>query len=225
MRLLLVEDSARLTETLSEGLSRSGHAVDTARTIALARDALAQHDFELIILDRWLPDGDGLDLLDSLRAQGSTVHILVLTARDTINDRVDGLRRGADDYLIKPFAFEELLARLDTIYRRAQRSPSPRLSLGPLTIDTASRTVTNDQSSVELTPREYSLLEYLAFRAREVVTRRDLEKHLYNAESAPSSNAVDRLVCSIRAKLQAAGAPSLIKTRRGAGYILAEDDL
>ena len=223
MRLLLIEDSQRLLESLTEGLSRAGHAVDTAASIERAEAILARQSFEIIILDRWLPDGDGLEILDRLRAAGDETHVLVLTARDTINDRVTGLRRGADDYLIKPFAFDELLARLDTIYRRSQRRPGPTLRIGALSVDTATRSVSHGDVRIELTAREYALFEFLAFRAGEVVTRRDLEHHLYNAQSAPTSNAIDRLICAIRAKLNDADVPDPIRTRRGIGYALASD--
>ena len=221
MRLLLIEDSWRLLDSLSEGLRRCGHAVDAARTLHEARAILRGDRYEAIVLDRRLPDGDGLEILDELRARGDDTHVLVLTAKDTIDDRVTGLRRGADDYLVKPFAFDELVARLDAIYRRSQRQVSPTLRLGDVRVDTAARTVTRGDDTIGLTAREYSLFEYLAFRAGEVVSRRDLEAHLYRAAAEPTSNAVDRLVCSVRGKLAERGVDRLIETRRGFGYTIA----
>ncbi|MCB9847553.1 MAG: response regulator transcription factor [Phycisphaeraceae bacterium] len=221
MRLLLIEDSWRLLDSLSEGLRRCGHAVETARTLRDARAILRGDPFEAIVLDRRLPDGEGLDILDELRARGDETHVLVLTARDTIDDKVSGLSRGADDYLVKPFAFDELVARLNAIYRRSQRHVSPTLTVRGLTIDTAARQASSEQGTVDLTAREYALLEFLAFRAGEVVHRRDLETHLYRSDSEPTSNAVDRLVCSVRAKLAQFGVDNLIETRRGMGYTIA----
>ncbi len=224
MRLLLVEDSWRLLESLSYGLRRCGHAVDTARTLREARSIMRGDRFEAVVLDRRLPDGDGLEILDELRDRGDDTHVLVLTARDTVDDRVTGLRRGADDYLVKPFAFDELVARLNAIYRRSQRQINPTLRLGDLTLDTAGKIATHRDDRVELSAREYNLLEFLAFRAGEVVTRRDLEEHLYRSDSEPTSNAVDRLVCSVRARLADQGADDVIQTRRGIGYTIARDD-
>ncbi len=222
MRLLLVEDSWRLSESLTDGLSRSGHAVSAAHTLAEARALLSREQFQAIILDRRLPDGDGLEILDEVRAGGLATHVLVLTARDTVDDRVTGLRRGADDYLVKPFAFDELLARLEAIYRRSQRHVPPALRVGDVLVDTAAKSVSVGEAAVDLTRREYALLEFLAFRAGEVVTRGDLERHLYEPEAEPTSNAVDRLVCAVRGKLGAAGAGDVIRTRRGLGYMLVE---
>jgi len=148
--------------------------------------------------------------------------VLILTARDTTGDRVHGLREGADDYLVKPFSFDELLARVEALVRRRYRDKSPVIAVGPLSVDTTARTVTRDGEDIELSRREYALLEYLAYRRGQVVSRRQIEDHLYGERDFPMSNAVDRTVCTLRKKISPRGEPRLLRTRRGLGYILEE---
>lgn len=220
MRILIVEDSERLQRTLATALRNSGYVVDVAGD---GEDGLWQaraHAYDLIVLDIMLPKRDGLSVLATLRAENNPVHVLLLTARDTVADRVHGLRTGADDYLVKPFALDELLARVEALVRRAYGTKSATLQVGDLEIDTAARTVRRGGHPVELTAREYLLLEYLARRRGEVVTRTQIEEHLYDGGADLMSNVVDSAVCSLRKKLGAQGEAPLVHTRRGLGYVL-----
>jgi DNA-binding response OmpR family regulator len=167
-----------------------------------------------------LPGMDGMTLLGRLRAQGIQTHVLVLTAKDALENKVDGLSPGADDYLVKPFAFEELLARVQALCRRRYRRKDPGIVIGDLRIDTAARMVTLQGRPVELTPREFMLLEYLALRRGEVVPRAEIEAHIYGDTTELMSNAVDSAVCNLRKKITPTGAEPLIRTRRGMGYVL-----
>jgi DNA-binding response OmpR family regulator len=223
MRLLLVEDSERLQRSLGTGLRRAGYALDVSGTGADGLWRATTIDYDVIVLDVMLPGLDGLSVLKRLRAQGRGTHVLLLTARDTVEDRVTGLRAGADDYLVKPFAFDELLARIEALGRRQTGRKQPALRAGDLQINTVARTVSRDGVSVPLLPREYALLAYLAGRAGEVVTRSEIESHLYDDRSDPMSNVVDSAVCSLRRKIDRPGEPSLIVTRRRMGYVLTPD--
>ena len=221
MRILLVEDSPRLSRNIATALRRSGYAVDTAADGVEGLWLAESHDYDAIVLDIMLPKRDGLDVLRTLRAGGRPAHVLLLTARDTVADRVTGLQAGADDYLVKPFALEELLARVQALCRRAYGTKQPRVTVGDLEIDSAARTVRRAGRPVELTAREYQLLEYLVRRRGEVVSRTDIEAHIYDGMVDPMSNVVDSAVCSLRKKIAVAGAAGpLIHTRRGLGYVL-----
>jgi DNA-binding response OmpR family regulator len=223
MRILLVEDSERLQLALSTGLRREGHGVDVAGDGEEGLRYARNNPYDVIVLDLMLPRLDGLSVLRELRRgeNGSeNVHVLILTARDTVEERVEGLRAGADDYLVKPFAFDELLARLEALGRRHYGTRSPELLVGDLAIDTAGKTVTRGERRIDLSTREYALLEYLARRQGETVSRIEIEDHLYDETSLPTSNAVDRAVCSLRAKLGGPEDAPLIHTRRGLGYVL-----
>ena len=222
MRVLLVEDSPRLQRNIATALRRSGYAVDTAADGDEGLWLAESHDYDAIVLDLMLPKRDGLEVLRTLRARGRPAHVLLLTARDTVADRVTGLQAGADDYLVKPFALEELLARVQALCRRAYGTKEPRLAIADLEIDPAARAVRRAGQPVELTAREYQLLEYLARRRGEVVSRTDIEAHIYDGLVDPMSNVVDSAVCSLRKKIATtpAAAP-LIHTRRGLGYVLA----
>ena len=222
MRLLLVEDSLRLQDSLSAGLRRCGYAVDIAGNGESGLRYARHNEYDVIVLDLMIPKIDGLTVLSSLREEGSTTHVLILTARDTIDDRVRGLRAGADDYLVKPFSFDELVARIEALSRRRYGVKNPVIEVADLVVDTGARRATRGGQVLDLAPREYALLEFLAYRAGEVVTRRDLEDHLYGERNFPMSNAVDRAVCTLRAKLKINGSSELIRTRRGVGYVLEE---
>ena len=221
MRVLLVEDSPRLQRNIATALRRSGYAVDTAGDGDEGLWLAETHDYDAIVLDIMLPKRDGLDVLRALRASGRPAHVLLLTARDTVADRVTGLQAGADDYLVKPFALEELLARVQALCRRAYGTKQPRLAVADLEIDSAARIARRAGRPVPLTAREYQLLEYLAHRRGEVVSRTEIEAHIYDGQVDPMSNVVDSAICSLRKKLAvpAAAAP-LIHTRRGLGYVL-----
>jgi DNA-binding response OmpR family regulator len=222
MRILIVEDSARLQRTLATALRRSNYAVDVAGDGEEGLWLVQTGVYDLVVLDIMLPKRDGLSVLAELRRLGNPVHVLLLTARDTIADRVQGLRTGADDYLVKPFALDELLARIEALCRRAYGAKDPSLSIADLEIDTVARTVRRAGRSVELTAREYLLLEYLARRRGHIVTRMEIEDHIYNNSVDPMSNVVDSAVCSVRKKIGAPSTVPLIHTRRGLGYLLED---
>lgn len=220
MKLLLVEDSPRLQRSLVEGLRHAGYAVDVTGDGQEGLWLAESNDYDLLILDIMLPGLDGLSLLHHLRAKGKTTHVLMLTARDTVEDRVRGLQTGADDYLVKPFAFAELVARVQALCRRNYGHKQSLLRIAGLEINQSARTVQGRQGPIELTAHEYSLLEYLALRSGQVVSRTEIETHIYDEHADPMSNVVDRAVCVVRRKLAAAGVPPMIHTRRGQGYVL-----
>jgi DNA-binding response OmpR family regulator len=163
-----------------------------------------------------------MEVLRRLRQGENDSHVLILTAKGSVEDRVTGLRDGADDYLTKPFAFDELLARVEALVRRNYRAKDPLIKVGTLTIDTAARRVTRGEQEIRLSKREYALLEYLAYRKGQVVERRQIEDHLYAERNFPNSNAVDRVMCTLRRKIDLPDALPVLNTRRGLGYILEE---
>ena len=223
MRILVVEDYQPLRESVVQGLREAGYAVDEASN---GRDGLwhaqsGEHD--VIILDLMLPQVDGLTVLKTLRQKQCASHVLVLTAKDTSADKVRGeLELGADDYLVKPFIFAELLARVKALVRRKYEAKSTVLRIADLEVDTARRTVRRGGVSVDLSGREYALLEYLAFNSDRIVSRTDIWQHVYDFNASLESNVVDVYVGLLRKKLEVAGKPRLIHTRRGQGYKLGE---
>ena len=222
MRILVVEDSVRLQRTLGTALRKSGYAVDLAADGGEGLWHAESNTYDVIVLDLMLPKLDGLTLLERLRRRGAKVHVLLLTARDTVADRVQGLRAGADDYLVKPFALEEFLARVQALCRRAYGTKQNLLAVGDLEVDLLGRTVRRAGRPVELTAREYLLLEYLACRRGQVVSRAEIESHIYDGQVDPMSNVVDSAICSLRKKLSEPSDAALIHTRRGLGYVLEE---
>ncbi len=202
---------------VTEGLEEHGFAVDVAADGAEGLWLAQQNPYDVVVLDIMLPKLDGLALMTKLRAAGNKVAILLLTAKDTIEDRVRGLDLGADDYLVKPFAFAELLARVRALVRRRYDVRDPVLRVDDLEVDTVSRTARRAGTPIELSPREYVLLAYLAMRAGELVTRTDIWEHCYDFQSDATSNVVDVYVGYLRKKL---GPPAIIHTRRGHGYVL-----
>lgn len=224
MRLLLVEDSERLQTYVGKGLRQAGYAVDVAGDGEQGLWLATENEYDAIILDVMLPKLDGITVLQRLRAEGRDTHVLILTAKDTVPDRVRGLEQGADDYLVKPFAFEELLARVQALVRRKYGEKQGRLAIGGLIIDTVRRVVMRNGETLELRPREYALLELLALRQGEVVSRSEIEQHIYDELAEPMSNVVDSAICLLRKKIDAAEGPSLIQTRRGMGYVMQEPD-
>ncbi len=221
MRLLLVEDSERLQRSLSTGLRSAGYAVDVTGNGPEGLWYAQTHDYDVIILDLMLPGMDGLSVMAQLRREGKQTHILILTAKDTTEDRVRGLRSGADDYLVKPFSFDELLARIEALGRRKVGEKNPRIGLGELVLDTAAKTVSQNGQAIPLAPREYNVLEYLVLHRGRVIPRQEIEEHIYESNVEPMSNVVDSAVCSLRKKLELRGAAPIIQTRRGMGYILS----
>jgi len=220
MRLLVVEDSLRLQQSIATALRRTGYAVDLAGDGEEGLWLATSHDYDLIVLDIMLPKLDGLTLLSRLRAAGSGVHVLLLTARDSISDRVAGLESGGDDYLVKPFALEEFLARVQALCRRAYGKKQNVFTIGDLSLDSLGRSVQRAGRPIDLTAREYLLLEYLAHRQGQVVSRSDIENHIYDGQVDPMSNVVDSAICSLRKKIGNVGERALIHTRRGLGYVL-----
>lgn len=223
MKLLLIEDALPLQRAVAKGLRKAGYAVDVSDDGGEGLWYAENHDYDVVILDLMLPGLDGLSVLQRLRAAGRATHILLLTAKDTVEDRVRGLQAGADDYLVKPFAFEELLARVQALCRRAYGQKRSVVAVGDLEIDPGRKTVRRGSQSVALKPREFALLEYLALRRGEVVSRRDIEAHLYPEAVDPMSNVVDSAICNLRKQLAQAGAGNLIHTRHGLGYVLQEE--
>jgi DNA-binding response OmpR family regulator len=218
MKLLVVEDEKPTAMFLRRGLQEEGYAVDVAGDASSADRAVSTFDFDAIILDVMLPGGDGFSLCKSWRAAGVTTPILFLTARDDVADRVRGLDRGGDDYLVKPFAFAELLARLRALLRRSTGAHAPGvLTFGDLVIDTHRRQVARRGQAIGLTMREYQLLEHLVRHAGEVVTRTSLWEHVWDSHSVPDSNVVDVYIRYLRNKL--GRDPDLIHTIRGGGYV------
>lgn len=222
MRLLIIEDSKRLQESLKTGFRRAGFAVDVVgdgdRGLIFAK----REHYDAIILDLMLPGMDGLQLLHELRASGSDAHVLVLTAKQSVEDRVTVLRAGADDYVPKPFSFDELLARVEALVRRRYASKRPWMQIGSIVIDPAGRRVTVSGNEVVLAKRDFKVLEYLARRKGEVVTRVEIEDHIYGEGNFPGSNVIESAVSTLRKKLRSAGASpaDLIQTRHGLGYWL-----
>jgi len=220
MRLLVIEDYPPLQQSLTKGLREAGFAVDTTRDGAEGLWYATGAEYDVIILDLMLPNMPGLEILKKIRSRGNKAHVLILTAKDTVEDRVEGLDLGADDYLVKPFAFEELLARIRALLRRGYRRKNPNIKIKDLQIDLTAQKVRRGKHEITLTPREYALLEYLAVRAGETVSRTDMWEHLYEFNSAASSNVVDVYIGYLRKKIEQLGKPPLIHTIRGRGYLL-----
>jgi two-component system OmpR family response regulator len=216
MRVLLVEDEADLASALARSLEDESFAVDVAPDGDEGLFRAQEIPYDAIVLDVMLPRRSGWALLQALRAAGQATPVIMLTARDGVDDRVRGLNLGADDYLTKPFAIEELVARLRALSRRAAAHPSPELAAGDIRIDMAARRVYRGGDEVELTAREYSILELLARSRGAVVSRTQISEHLYNDASELLSNAIDVHVAALRRKLGGA----LIQTRRGQGYLI-----
>ncbi len=218
MKLLLVEDSVRLRRSLTISLVKGGHVVETAEDGPSAELLLLNHAYDVLVLDVMLPGKDGLTLLEELRRRGDSTPVLLLTARDSIEDRVGGLAAGADDYLIKPFSLAELEARIATLHRRRHGVHQARFAAGPLEIDVGKRSVFRQGEEISLTSREFALLEFLAMRPGRVFNREQIEAAIYADNSSPASNAVDSAICQLRRKLSPSGGQTLIHTRRGLGY-------
>jgi two-component system response regulator TctD len=223
MRLLLVEDNAELVGLLKKGLSRARFDVDSVRTAADAALAISGVRYSVILLDLGLPDSDGLVLLRHLRSNGDATPVLVLTARDSVSDRVEGLRAGADDYLVKPFAMEELVARLHALLRRPGNLLGRQLTFGNVALDTESRQISVDGKIQVLPARETAVLEILLRRGRNVVPKRLVEDQLFGLSGEVGSNAVEVYVHRLRRVLADCGAAVRIHTVRGVGYLLTEN--
>ena len=223
MRLLLVEDNARLSHLIVGGLAREGFEVDHVTSIADGLSVLSTTHFAAVILDLGLPDGDGLSIVQALRGQGSVTPVLILTARQSVRDKVRGLEQGADDYLAKPFAFEELVARLRALLRRPSAFLGRELVLGKLVFDTEARDMVLDGVHHSIGSREAMLLEILLRRAGHVVSKKMLEDQLYGLSEEGSNNAVEVSVHRLRKQLEEMGADVAVHTVRGIGYLIREE--
>ncbi|NVN13083.1 response regulator, partial [Nguyenibacter vanlangensis] len=217
MRILIVEDEAALGSAVRDRLRRAGHAVDWFTTLDDSRAALSAAAYDFLLLDLGLPDGSGRDLLRQVRRGGSAMAILITTAQDQISDRIAGLSDGADDYIVKPYDFDELLARLDAVSRRYVALVDNRLELGEVEIDLARRRMSRLGQDVALTAREWAVIELLARRAGAICSREQIEDALYGLGEEIESNAIEVFVSRVRKKV----GPGLIRTVRGRGYCLA----
>ena len=226
MKLLIIEDNERVAHFLKKGLSEAGHTADHADN---GRDGMflaASEPYDAIIMDRMLPGGiDGLAIIETLRKTGNKVPILILSALSEVDDRILGLKSGGDDYLVKPFAFGELLARLDALLRRSQDAyTETTLTLDDLSMDLLSHKVTRAGKTVALQPREFKLLEYLMRHANQVVTRTMLLENVWDYHFDPQTNVIDVHVSKLRQKIDAGAGQQLLRTIRNAGYMLTADD-
>ncbi|MCB1033295.1 MAG: response regulator transcription factor [Acidobacteria bacterium] len=220
MKLLVVEDSDRLRRSLGNGLSKLGYAVDLARDGEEGLAFLEAYEYDAVILDLMLPKVNGLEVLRRARSAGRDAHVLVLSARDHVADRISGLEAGADDYIVKPFDFDELCARIQALMRRRFHKKNPSLEIGPLVIETTCRRASCLGSPLNLTPSEYALLELLALRQGQVFSQSKLQEHLYPGASEVSSNVIEVMISSLRRKIDEAGGGCVITTRRGFGYLI-----
>ena len=225
MKILVIEDNKRVAHFLRKGLTESGHTIDHADN---GRDGMflaVSEPYDAIVMDRMLPGGiDGLGIIVALRKDGNNTPILILSALSEVGDRILGLQSGGDDYLVKPFAFGELLARLDAILRRSQESTSgSALTVGDLILDLLSRKVTRGGKSVMLQPREFKLLEYLARHAGQVVTRTMLLENVWDYNFDPQTNVVDVHISKLRQQLDDGSSKPMLRTIRNAGYMLTAD--
>lgn len=222
MRILLVEDNLRLSALVRRGLEKEDFTVDGVGTLSDADAALETAPYDLVILDLGLPDGDGLDLLRAMRNGGNHVPVLVLTARDGVDDRVKGLNAGADDYLLKPFAVEELTARLRALLRRPDGALGLSLKVGNVTFDTTAREVRVGTEPIKISKKEMGVLEQLMRRAGRVVPKDVLESKLYGFDEEVSPNSLEANVSRLRKRLTQVGATVSIHTLRGVGYLLSD---
>jgi two-component system OmpR family response regulator len=220
MRLLVVEDDVKLARALERGLQREGYAVDLADTGDDALSRATENDYDAVVLDVMLPGRDGFSVCRAMRSNERWAPVLMLTARDQVGDRIRGLDAGADDYLVKPFDFGELLARLRALIRRGPSERAPVLEVGDLRIDPAARVVTRAGREIELTVREFALLQFLAQRAGEVVSREQLLEHVWDTTEEGSTNVVDVYVGYLRNKVERPFRGKIIRTVRGIGFML-----
>jgi two-component system, OmpR family, response regulator len=224
MRALVIEDHPRMSALLRQGLEEEGYAVDAAQTLLDGMSLADEFEFDAIVLDVMLPDGDGIDALRDLRGRGVWSPVLILTAKDAVDDRVRGLDAGADDYLVKPFALPELLARLRALVRRTPPDRQPVLTVGDLVLDPATHEVRRGDSPIHLTPKEFSLLELLMRRAGEVVPRASLMEHAWDFTFEGDWNILEVYVRYLREKVDRPFGRSSIETVRGVGYRLRDGD-
>ncbi len=223
MRILIVEDERQIAAFLERGLKEEGYAIDVVYNGNDALDWAAAVEYDGIVLDVMLPGRDGFSVCRELRARGSITPVLMLTARDTVDDRVSGLDLGADDYLVKPFVFKELVARLRAITRRQSDTRSVELQVGDLTLNTVTHTAQRGERRIELTTKEYNLLEFLMRNPNRVLSRTQIAEHVWNLDFLSESNVVDVYIRYLRRKIDGENELKLIKTVRGSGYLISDE--
>ncbi len=224
MRILIAEDEKTLNATLKKRLEEQSYSVDACLDGQEALDYLDSAEYDVVLLDIMMPKKSGLEVLRALRKKGRQTPVLLLTAKDSIEDRVDGLDAGADDYLVKPFAFEELMARIRVMLRKKSGQSSNLLSVGDLTLDLGTHTVVRDGQPISLSSREFALLRYLAMNQGMILSRDQIEQHIWNYDYEGSSNMIDVYIRYLRKKIDDPFEKKLIHTVRGAGYVLREEE-
>lgn len=220
MKLLIIEDSSSLRKSIAAGFTRLNFAVDETGDGKQGLNYAMTYDYDAIILDIMLPSMDGFSLLHTLRDNHIKTNVLILSAKDQVENRIHGLNLGADDYMIKPFSFDELHARIQTLIRRSRDFQSPIIVINSLTIDTTMRSANINNNPLNLTPKEYAILEYLALNQGKVVSYDSMDSHIYTSLDIVTRNTLEAHVSSLRKKLKRSGVDDLVKTRRGFGYYI-----
>ncbi len=220
MRLLIVEDQPLIGKALKKGLSEEAFAVDWVTTLSEGEHLADEFEYDTLILDLMLPDGSGLDFLARLRKKGYRTPVLILTAKDTIEDKIQGFNLGTDDYLAKPFVFEEVLSRVRALTRRKYQFYGEALEAGSLRLDPIRRIATASGRALPLTAKEFAVLEFFLFKKSHILSREKISEHIYTEEAEQGSNVIDVFINKLRRKLESAGIPGLIETVRGEGYVI-----
>ena len=220
MRILLIEDQPLIGKAIQKGLTEEAFAVDWASSLSDGLHLTNEFEYDTVILDLMLPDGSGLDILRDLRKRDQRTPVLILTARDTLEDKISGFQSGTDDYLSKPFAFEELLSRVRALTRRKYQIYGNTLEAGPIKLDPTARSVTCAEKPLQLTSREFAVLELFLRRRAQILSRDKIAESIYSGDPEPGSNVIDVFINKLRRKLEAAGAGTLIETVRGEGYVI-----
>ena len=224
MKALLVEDDKKISQFINEGLTQAGWTVTHCSNGLQGLSEVDKNDFDIIVADIMMPKMDGLTMISRLRASGNTIPVIILSAKNTVDDRVKGLQEGGDDYLVKPFAMAELTARMQALFRRGNGVAERIFNCGDLEVDIKERTAKRGSQTIDLQPKEYLLLEYLIRRQGQIVTRRMIMENVWNYSFDPGTNVVDARMCKLRDKLDRGFENQLIHTVRGAGYIMKEGD-
>lgn len=223
MKILLAEDEVDLNNVVTRYLKKNGYSVDSVLDGEEALDYLEYSEYDLVILDIMMPKVDGFEVIKKLRDKGNHTSILMLTARDNADDKVKGLDLGADDYIVKPFDFNELLARIRAVVRRKYGNSSNKLVIGDLILDTSEKSVTRAGKQIELTGKEYEVLEYLMQSKNRILSREQIKEHVWDFDYEGDSNIIDVLIKNIRKKIDVEAGEQIIYTKRGLGYVIKED--